>query len=98
MKLDLAMRYKKIVPTAIHTNSDKNLVFRQQFALELIKQLAAGKRVMNIDESQLVGMDYRRRKWRLPGNSNSHPILPLHPRISVIAALDTDGSIYLSLV
>jgi hypothetical protein len=54
MKTDLGMCYRKIVPMAIHANSSKNLVLRQQFALELIRQLGAGKRVMNIDESAYI--------------------------------------------
>jgi hypothetical protein len=33
MRLDLGMRYKKIVAGSLHINSDRNLVLRQQFAI-----------------------------------------------------------------
>ena len=49
MKEDLGMRYKKIKEVTVNTNSERNLVFRQQFALELIRLLREGKRILNVD-------------------------------------------------
>ena len=42
--------------------------------------------------------DFRRQKWRVYGSTNSVPQLPILPRISMIAGLDTRGKVYLSLV
>lgn len=49
MKEELGMRYRKIKMVTVNTNSERNLVLRQQFALELIRLLVQGKRVVNID-------------------------------------------------
>ena len=62
--------------------------------LELIDQ---DKILINIDETWLNECDFRRMKWREYGSSNTLPGLQLAPRITVIAALDSLGNIYLSL-
>ena len=49
LKEDLGMRYRTIKPMSMNTNSERNLVLRQQFALELIKLLTSGKRLINVD-------------------------------------------------
>ena len=51
MKKDLGMRYRKILSVSSTGNTPKNLVLRQQFALKLIEALAAGKTVINVDET-----------------------------------------------
>lgn len=51
MKDELGMRYRKIVSVSSTGNNPKNLVLRQQFALRLIDVLAAGKTVINVDET-----------------------------------------------
>ena len=38
MRDDLNMRYKKIKAVSIHANCAKNLILRQQFALEFLRQ------------------------------------------------------------
>ena len=53
------MKYKKIVPASIHSNSVKNLVLRQQFAFEFLRQWQAGKTILNVDETWLGMMDFR---------------------------------------
>ena len=98
MREDLGMRFRKIVAVSIHANSAKNLVLRQQYALELIRLVDAGWNILNIDETWLGQADFRRRKWRVPGSTNSVPQLQMTPRISMIAGLDCKGQIYLSLV
>ena len=92
------MRFKKLVPISIHGNSAKNLVLRQQFAIHMIRLLQEGKRVLNLDESWIGMGDFRRRKWRAPGTTNSVAQLPIVPRISMIMALDSHGEVYLSLL
>ena len=68
---ELRMRYKKINSVSIHANSIKNLVLRQQFALEFIKQWHKKKIIINIDETWLGMTDFHRRKWRLHHDFNS---------------------------
>lgn len=63
MHEDLGMRYRKVVPVAIHSNSEKNLVLRQQFALKMIQLLLDGKILLNVDETWIGMSDFRRRKW-----------------------------------
>ena len=97
MKWDMGMRYKKVVHVSIHANSAKNLVLRQQFALEYIRLLVSGRTILNVDETWLGMSDFRRRKWQAPGTTNSLAVLNVQPRISMIAGLDSKGNIYLSL-
>jgi len=52
---------------------------------------------LNMDETWIDSSDYRRMKWRPKHSTNSMPIVQLHPRISMIIAMDTLGNVYLSL-
>ena len=63
MRERLGLKYNKIVPLPVHGNSERCLVQRQQCALEFFRQLEAGKRIINIDESWIASGDYRRRSW-----------------------------------
>ena len=49
LKEDLGMSYRKIKPLSMNTNSERNLVLRQQYALQLVALLLEGKRIINID-------------------------------------------------
>ena len=53
--------------------------------------------ILNVDQSWLNMLDFRRRKWVVRGERNSLPFKPVTPRLSVLAAIDTNGSVYLSL-
>ena len=59
--------------------------------------LDSGKRCICIDETWLNGLDFRRMKWRARNDTNSIPTRGISPRISVIAAIDTDGEVYYTL-
>lgn len=54
--------------------------------------------MINVDESLLGQSDFRRRKWMVPGTSNSVAKKALQPRVSMIAALDNLGGVFISLV
>ena len=41
--------------------------------------------------------DFRRRKWRPPGSTNSIAKKLMVPRVSMIVAMDTEGEVFLSL-
>ena len=98
MREEMGMRFRKIVPVSIHGNSEKNLVLRQQFARVLIDLLMQGKTILNVDETWLGMTDFRRRKWRAPGSTNSVAKLEMRPRITMIMGIDSNGSVYLSLL
>ena len=98
MKEDLGMTYRKVLPIPIHGNSSKNLVLRQQFAKRMIQLLLEGKTIINFDESWIAMTDFRRRKWQAPNTNNSVAVLQTADRISMITALDSQGSVYLSLL
>ena len=53
--------------------------------------------MLNIDETWINESDFRRRKWREYDGTNAVPTHSLTPRITLIAALDTMGNIYLTL-
>ena len=73
------------------------MVTRALYAKKLLSLLEQGKRVINVDETWLPHLDFRRKKWRLPGNDNTVSYKDLSPRVNMIAAVDTDGRLYLSL-
>ena len=97
MKRDHFMVYRKIKDTTIQSNSEKNLVLRQRWALEYLSLLKNKKNFLNIDETWLGMSDFRRRKWQAPGTTNSVGKLAIAPRITMILGIDNFGNIYYSL-
>ena len=97
MKRDHFMRYCKIKDTAIHSNSEKNLVLRQRWALEYLSLLRNKKNILNIDQTWLGMSDFRRCKWQAPETTNSVGKLSIAPRITMILGIDNFGNIYYSL-
>ena len=95
----MAMSYKKVKPVSWKANSPRNLILRQQFALSMLNNLC-GKytTVINGDETWLGMTDFRRMKWQEKGSTNSVPMKQVLPRISMIVGLDTQGSVFLTLV
>ena len=61
------------------------------YAKKMLSLLEAGKRIINIDETWLPHFDYRSKKWRQRGEQNTVSYKPLSHRVSMIAALDTEG-------
>ena len=62
--------------------------------LELLEQ---GTRVVNVDESWINELDFARRKWHRRGESNSLARGTVSPRLSLLAAIDTDGRVFMAL-
>ena len=56
----LKMRYKRVVHIAPQANSEASLVKRMDSARVLLRELQKGKRCLNIDESSIGAMDFRR--------------------------------------
>ena len=91
------MAYRKIKTVSLHSNSEKNLVLRQRWALEFLALGRKRKVVLNVDETWLGMSDFRRRKWQAPGTTNSVAKLEVAPRITMILGLDTLGNVYVAL-
>ena len=70
---------------------------RQQCAKKLLELLEQGFRVVNIDEAWIYDVDFYRRKWNERTESNSLPKKTVSPRLSLLAAIDTSGSLYMAL-
>ena len=97
IKEELGMRYRKIKAVSLHSNSEKNLVLRQRWAIEFLAQMRKQKIFLNIDETWLGMSDFRRMKWQTPGTTNSIAKLEVTPRITMILGLDTLGNVYVAL-
>ena len=92
------MRYKRVVPVAPQANSEAALVKRMDSARVLLRELQKGKRCLNIDESAIGAMDFRRQKWTVIGKPNSIVQKDVTPRLTIIAAIDNLGGVYFSMV
>ena len=91
MRKELRMRFRKVNHLTIKTNSERNLILRQQFALAFLKIDLNKKTIINIDETWLGMCDFRRRKWALPRSTNSVERALLATWILMITALYYDG-------
>ena len=89
--------YGKVKRVATQGNTETNLVMRMLYAKKMFELLSSGKRIINIDETWLPSMDYRSRGWCSRGQRNSVSMRDMSSRVNMIAALDTDGRLYLSL-
>ena len=91
----MGYRLAKTVP--IQANSERCLVLRQQYALEMVPKLESKTRIINVDESWLNGTRFIRRMWVPTDGAGTFTDKQVNPRISLIAALDTDGKIWFAL-
>ena len=101
-ELRLGYRLARTVP--VQSNHERCLVLRQQFALRMLPLLESGcfssppaHRVINIDQSWLNGTRFTRRVWVPSGAPATVTDKQVAPRISLIAALDTEGRLWFSL-
>ena len=67
------------------------------YAKKMIELLDEGKRIINIDETWLPHLDFRSKKWCQRGEKNTVATKTLSHKVNMIAAIDTDGNLYLSL-
>ena len=70
---------------------------RLRYSKVLIDELNKGTRVINIDESWLPHLNFRRRSWRKRGEANTIGKKQISYKVNVISAVDTEGNVYLSL-
>ena len=92
------MKYRKIKRTPTHGNSDRCKVLRLLWAQKFFNVLSLGHRVINIDETWLSETDFRRSKWVQTGNRNTFPEHVMGFKVNLIAAVSTDGQVYVSVV
>ena len=97
MRKDLGLSFvmaKKLHPAA---NSARSLVLRQQYAIKMLELLQQDRHVVNLDETWLNETSFVRRTWA-PKNGRSNATLnAVIPRVSMIAAMDTDGRVWFTL-
>ena len=55
------------------------------------------KRIINIDETWLNQTSHTRRTWAKKDGSGNVMLNSVAPRVSMIAALDTDGNVWFTL-
>jgi len=67
------------------------------YAKKMFELLEQDKRIVNIDETWLPHLDFRNKKWRRRSERNTISTKSLSHRVNMIAAVDTDGRLYLSL-
>ena len=94
-ELGLGYRLAKKVP--VQANEPRCLILRQQYAMTMLDLLRNRKRILNIDETWINDTNYTRMMWCPPQTPATMTTRPISYRISMIAALDTEGCIYYSL-
>ncbi len=93
----LNMRWKKIRRVDPQTNSVRSIVLRHLSAKILLHLMSQNLRLINVDETWLDTMEFKRRRWVKIGTTTSLVGRKVDPRISLIAAIDTHGSTWVSL-
>ena len=91
------LKYHKVKKNAYNSNSERNLILRQQFAFKLLDLLWEGKRIINIDESWISDTNFTRMRWAKTDTPNSVEEHQVNPRLSLLAAIDTEGQVYIAL-
>ena len=97
LREDLKLSYIQTKKMSPQSNSVRCLLQRQEFARTLIRLLEDGKRVINIDETWLNETSYLRRSWAPRDGRGNTISRAVSPRLSMIAALDTEGQAWFSL-
>ena len=91
------MRFRKIREIAFQGNRERNLALRCMYAQRFLQVLQDGYRLINIDETWLNQLEFNRAKWCQKGETNSLPTKSMTPRISMIAAVSSNGELYCAL-
>ena len=97
MKDELGLGYRLAKKVPVQANEMRCLVLRQQYAMAMLSLLQNGTRILNIDETWVSSTNFTRMMWCPPQTTATMSAKPISYRISMIAALDTEGCIYYSL-
>ena len=63
----------------------------------MLRKLASGVRIINIDQSFINESNFISRRWFRKGEINTMNERVVTPRIALMTAIDTQGSVWLSL-
>ena len=97
LKKELGLGYRTVKNVPMQSNSERCLVLRQQYALKMLELLGEGKHIINVDERWINEANFTRKMWAPYGSTGTLTSQIVAPRLALIAALDTDGIVYLSL-
>ena len=75
--------------TAYLANVDRSLILRQKYAKIMLTLLQDKKRIINIDESSIPFLDFRKSKWNPKGVKNTMSVKDLAAKVNMILAVDT---------
>ena len=98
LKGELGFSYRRARLVSVQSNSVRCRVMRQQYALKMLELLQDGKRILNVDESWLSEISFQRKVWFPKDRPSTVTRQGVSPRISLIAALDTEGRVWFSLL
>ena len=98
LKQDCNLRFGKVKKIANQANSLRNLYLRQQFGKKVLDLLGDDKRILNVDETWIGQTNFARAEWKDRTMATSRRLNPVMPRITMIAALDNMGDLYISLL
>ena len=68
-----------------------------EWAIEYLRQLKAGRTIINVDETWLNQTDFRRHAWGKRGQRLAVLAKKTSIRISMILAFDSQGAVYFSV-
>ena len=97
LKHDLRFSYRRVRLVSVQSNSVRCRVMRQQYALKMLELLGTNKRILNVDESWLSETSFQRKIWSPKDRPSTVTRQGVSPRLSLIAALDTQGRVWFSL-
>ena len=97
LKHDLGFSYRRAKLVSVQSNSVRCRVMRQQYALKMMELLRDGKRILNVDESWLNEVSFQRKIWFPKDRPSTVTRQAVAPRVSLIAAMDTEGRVWFSL-
>lgn len=92
-----SVSWRKIRDPGLLVNTDRSKVLRQQHAFILLNLLNEKRRIINIDESSFDSTTFARYGWQLKDARSSGVVKPLGARITMIAAIDTEGCLWYSI-
>ena len=97
LRNDCNLSFIKAKKLSVGTNTEKSRVLRQQYALRMLPLLESKTRIINIDETWLNESSFVRKAWAPRNGLGNVRLNTVTPRLSMIAALDTDGRVWFSL-
>ena len=63
----------------------------------MLPLLNSDKRIINIDETSIPFLDFRKSKWMPKGVKNTISVKDLAAKVNMILAVDTQGKVYAAL-